>query len=156
MILNRMDYHTLIKTKFINPKINVIISKYIEHLVFRIKKIFKVESIKNLTNDEIVERIYYLNQYRHNSLSNIYFYNRSMGKLNNNGKWNCILINGLQGPWYNKIQTDIEDKFMPFGYKEYWYSNGVHHRKYFPAFIINIEKSYMKIWYNNGKIVKKS
>ena len=154
MIFNRIDYHTLIKIKCINPALSFLISRYFEGIVYRVKKILNVD---NLLNDEIVERIYHLNNYRNSSLSNIHQDNLSMGKLIN-GKWNCILINYLNGPWSNDLETDPEDRYIFFcDYKEYWYMNGVHHREHDrPAFIVNGKNDLLcKIWYNNGKMGKK-
>jgi len=115
IILNNLDYWTLLKISSINLRLNKIIYTFFEAIVYRARKIY----LKKLSGKSLLERIYSLNGYMNGSTCGIIVYEKNLGKMVD-GKWNLVSEDSFDGPWRGSVNgCNINDKFIS------WYRAGL-------------------------------
>ena len=124
MILDRVHYNILMQIQLTHPIVYSIISQYFRYIT--LKAINKFPDLKTYKNTNLIESIYYLNNYIHRGISRIIV-------CNNN------LCQKLDGKW-NFITNNISNGAVKY-HEQKWITAGCSHRLYGPA---------KTIWYING------
>lgn len=151
-IIEMVDYQTLKSLALTNKTCLAEVNAFLNRLVLRVHKQFSQAT--SIEKHELIERIYYLNDYKTNTLANIGI--SDDGAIWFKGK-NCIRYTGYWKKWLHDNKFHRTDgPAYTFGLihtREKWYYNGIIHRTDGPAitYMLNGQKT-METYVHDGKV----